>query len=193
LQLQLDDFEDDESIEFTHGIIGVFKTNNKPLNSGFCKRCGSYNIIGWGGYGRKVRHMYADTERVRAKRSKCNKCGKTFTTLPDGIKYFKRFGNKDYQEMVDQRCSRGSGYRRLSRRGNIKYCSHVTMWRQMQKVGQQTLDAGKSFSTGVGNFFRTLMFYKNFHFFSSGSNKDKNIFHTMGLNYDSMFEIIKLP
>jgi hypothetical protein len=43
--------------------------------------------------------------------------------------------------MVDQRCSRGSGYRRLSRRGKIKYCSHVTMWRQMQNVGQQTLDA----------------------------------------------------
>jgi len=42
--------------------------------------------------------------------------------------------------MVDQRCSRGSGYRRLSRRGKIKYYSHVTMWRQMQKVGQQTLD-----------------------------------------------------
>ncbi len=58
---------------------------------------------------------------------------------------------------------------------------------------QPIIDAGKSFSTGVGNFFRTLMFYKNFHFFSSGPNKDKNIFHTMGINYDSMFEVLKLP
>jgi hypothetical protein len=32
---------------------------------------------------------------------------------------------------------------------------------------QPIIDAGKSFSTGVGNFFRTLMFYKNFHYYSS--------------------------
>jgi hypothetical protein len=85
--------------------------------------------------------MYADTEHVRVKRFRCKTCKKTFTASPEGVKKFKRFANKDYQEMVDQRCSRGSGYRRLSRRGKIKYCSHVTMWRQMQKVGQKTLDA----------------------------------------------------
>jgi hypothetical protein len=43
--------------------------------------------------------------------------------------------------MVELRCCRGSRYRRLSRRGKIKYCSHVPMWRQMKKIGQQTLDA----------------------------------------------------
>jgi transposase len=117
------------------------KSKTKHFNIGFCKRCGSYHLIGWGGYGRKVRHMYVESERVRARRFRCKKCGKTSTILPDGVNPYKRFGNKYYQEMVDLRCSRGSGYRRLSQRGKIKYCSHVTMWRQMQKVGQQTLNA----------------------------------------------------
>ena len=85
--------------------------------------------------------MYAKGERVRAMRFRCKTCGKTLTVLPKGVTFYKRFGDKDYQEMVEQRCIRGSGYRRLSRRGKIKYCSHVTMWRQMQKTGQQTLDA----------------------------------------------------
>jgi hypothetical protein len=371
LQLQLSDFEDEESIKVLETIKKSFKSKTKPLKTGFCKRCGSYHLIGWGGYGRKVRHMYVESERVRARRFRCKKCKKTSTVLPDGVNHYKRFGNKDYQEMVDLRCSRGSGYRRLSRRGKIKYCSHVTMWRQMQKVGQQTLDAffvlgdlpfsgiiiiderwismgngifqfgcsafdgitgiillsklvdveylvaddsviqavfnkvfpdairqycifhikknikkafhvpklmklsdealkakeeilnifnaetsdeairrlailvekrhtlpqnaqsvvnrlvskieglfqyldhdipktsnqaehtfslfqpiidaGKSFSTGVGNFFRTLMFYKNFHYFSSGPNKDQNIMISMGINSESMFDFIQLP
>ena len=141
LQLQLSDFEDEESIKALQTMLRNFKSRNMPSKNGFCKRCGSYNLIGWGGYGRNVRHMYVKTERVRAKRFRCKTCGTTITVLPDGISFYKRFGNKDYQEMVEQRCSRGSGYRRLSRRGKIKYCSHVTMWRQMQKAGQQTLDA----------------------------------------------------
>jgi hypothetical protein len=44
---------------------------------------------------------------------------------------------------------------------------------------QPIIDAGKSFSTGVGNFFRTLMFYKNLHYYSSGPNKDQNIMLSM--------------
>jgi len=390
LQLQLSDFKDEKSIKLLETIIASFKIKNKPLNNGYCKFCGSYKFIGWGGYGRNVRHMYIEDEHIRVKRFRCKTCGKTFTVLPDGVTPYKRFGDIDYQEMVELRCCRGSGYRRLSRRGKIKYCSHVTMWRQMQKIGQQTLDAffdlgdlpfsgiiiidekwlpmgngifhfgcialdgitgrtilaevysaftkkeakefltllselvdieylvaddsviqdvfnevfpdairqycifhikknikkafhettliklsdeaikakeeilnifnadtsdeairrlailvekrhtlppsaqgvvnrlvskieglfqyldhdipktsnqaeqtfsifqpimdaGKSFSSGVGNFFRTIMFYKNFHFFSSGPNKDKNIMHTMGINSDSMFDFIKLP
>jgi hypothetical protein len=58
---------------------------------------------------------------------------------------------------------------------------------------QPIIDAGKSFSTGVGNFFRTLMFYKNFHYFSSGPNKDQNILLSMGINSESMFDFIQLP
>jgi len=390
LQMQITDFEDEKSIKTFQEITKGIKSKNNPLKVGFCKGCGSYHIIGWGCYKRNIRHMYADTEHVRVKRFRCKTCKKTFTASPKGLKKFKRFANKDYQEMVDQRCSRGSGYRRLSRRGKIKYCSHVTMWRQMQKVGQQTLDAffdlgdlpfsgiiiiderwlsmgngvfyfgcsafdgitgrtilaevypaftekeaeeflrllsnlvdveylvaddsviqkvfnkvypdairqyciyhikknikkafpetklvklsdeaikareeilnifnaetseeairrlailiekrhtlswmaqgvvnrlvskieglfqyldhdipktsnqaeqtfslfqpiidaGKSFSDGVGNFFRTLMFYKNFHFYSSGPNKDKNIMHTMGVYSDTMFDYIDLP
>jgi hypothetical protein len=390
LQLQLSDFEDEKSIKDVQAIIGSFKSKNKLSKSGYCKSCGSYKLIGWGGYARIVRHMYIDSERVRARRLRCKKCGKTFTILPNGVTYYKRFGNKDYREMVELRCSRGSGYRRLSRRGKIKYCSHVTMWRQMQKVGQQTLDAfsdlgdlpfsgiiiiderwismgngifqfgcsafdgiigrtilaevyseltekeaeeflillsklvdiqylvaddsviqsvfnkvfpnairqycifhikknikkafhipklmrlsdealeareeilnifnaetseeairrlailvekrntlpwmaqgvvnrlvskieglfqyldhdipktsnqaehafslfqpiidaGKSFSTGVGNFFRTIMFYKNFHYYSSGPNKDQNIMLSMGINSESMFDYMQLP
>ena len=390
LQLQISDFEDEESIKAIKTIIGSLKSKNNHSKSGFCKLCGSYHLIGWGGYGRNVRHMYVEGERVRAIRFRCKACGKTFTVLPKGVTFYKRFADIDYREMVEQRCSRGSGYRRLSRRGKIKYCSHVTMWRQMQKTGQQTLDAffnfgdlpfsgiiiiderwlpmgngifhfgctaldgitgrtilaevypifteneaekfllllsklvdveylvaddsviqavfnkvfpeairqycifhikknirkafhvpklmklsddailareeilnifnadtseeairrlailvekrhtlprmaqgvlnrlvnkieglfqyldhdipktsnqaeqtfslfqpiidaAKSFSTGVGNFFRTIMFYKNFHFYSSGPNKDKNTMHTMGVNSDSMFDFIELP
>jgi len=141
LQLQISDFEDEKLIKVLETIINSLKFKTKPLKIGFCKRCGSYHLIGWGGYGRRVRHMYVESERVRARRFRCKQCGKTVTVLPDGVTYYKRFGNKDYQEMVDMRCSRGSGYRRLSRRGKIKYCSHVMMWRQMQKVGQQTLNA----------------------------------------------------
>jgi hypothetical protein len=33
----------------------------------------------------------------------------------------------------------------------------------------------------------------NFHFYSSGPNKDKNTMHTMGVNSDSMFDFIELP
>jgi len=390
LQLQLTDFEDEESIKALQTIIRSFKPKNNLLKSGFCKHCGSYRLIGWGGYRRNVRHMYMKEEHARAMRFRCKTCGKTFTALPEGVTYYKRFGDKDYQEMVELRCSRGSGYRRLSRRGKIKYCSHVTMWRQMQKTGQQVLDAffdlgelpfsgiiiiderwlpmgngifhfgctaldgitgrtiladdypeftekeagdflrllsklvdieflvaddsviqavinkvfpdvirqycifhikknikkafretklmklsdeairareeilnifnadtseeaikrlavllekkhtlppmaqvvvkklaskieglfqyldhdipktsnqaeqtfslfqpiidaAKSFSTGAGNFFRTIMFYKNFHFYSSGPNKDKNTMQTMGVNSDSMFDYINLP
>jgi hypothetical protein len=58
---------------------------------------------------------------------------------------------------------------------------------------QPIIDAGKSFSTGVGNFFRTLMFYKNFHYYSSGPNKDQNIMISMGINSESMFDFIQLP
>ena len=141
LQLQLSDFEDENSIKSLETTIRNFKYKNKSSKSGFCKRCGSYKLIGWGGYRRNIRHMYAKDERVRAIRFRCKACGKTFTVLPIGVTFYKRFGDKDYQEMVEQRCSRGSGYRRLSRRGKIKYCSHVTMWRQMQKTGQQTLNA----------------------------------------------------
>ena len=388
--LQLSDFEDEESIKFLQTITRSFKSKNKPSKSGFCKRCGSYKLICWGGYGRNVRHMYEKGEHVRAIRFRCKTCGKTFTILPFGVTFYKRFGDQDYREMVEQRCSRGSGYRRLSRRGKIKYCSHVTMWRQMRKTGQQTLDAffdlgdlpfsgiiiiderwlpmgngifhfgvialdgitgrtilaevypaftekeaedfllllsklvdveylvaddsviqavfnevfpdairqycifhikknikkafhvtklmtlsdeaikvkeeilnifnadtseeairrlailvenrhtlpwmaqgvvnrlvskieglfqyldhdipktsnqaehtfslfqpiidaGKSFSTGAGNFFRTIMFYKNFHFYSSGPNKDKNTMIAMGINSESMFDFIQLP
>jgi len=390
LQLQISDFEDDELIKAIQTTIGSLKSKNKLPKNGYCKRCGSYHLIGWGGYGRNIRHMYVEGEHVRAMRFRCKTCGKTFTVLPDSVKHYKRFANKDYQEMVEQRCSRGSGYRRLSRRGKIKYCSHVTMWRQMQKTGQQILDAfidlsdlpfsgiiiiderwlamgngifhfgcvaldgitgrtilaevypaftekeaeeflillsklvdveylvaddsviqavfnkvfpdairqycifhikknikkafhvpklmklsdeaiqareeilnifnadtseeaikrlailvekrptlpwmaqgvvnrlmskieglfqyldhdipktsnqaehafslfqpiidaGKSFSTGVGNFFRTLMFYKNFHFYSSGPNKDKNTMIAMGTNSESIFDFIQLP
>ncbi len=141
LQLQLNDFEDAESIKALKIIIYDYKTKNNPLKHGLCNHCGSYRIQGWGGYSRKVRHMYAQTEQVRAKRFRCKTCGKTVTILPKGVTFYKRFANKDYQEMVEQRCSRGSGYRRLSRRGKIKYCSHVTMWRKMQEMGQKTLDA----------------------------------------------------
>lgn len=321
IQLQLNDFEDEESIKLAQMAILKYKSKNKSLKSG-CKRCGSYGIIGWGGYSRKVRHMYNPTEHIRAKRFRCKTCGKTVTVLPEGVRYYKRFADRDYLEMVDQRCSRGSGYRRLSRRGKIRYCSHVTMWRKMQETGQRTLDAffdlaelpfsgiavtkvfpdairqncifhikknirkefretkfeklsdealkareeilsvfnaenseeairrlailveekhtlppmarhvvdklvskieslfhyldydisqttnqaeqtfslfqpiidaAKSFSTGVGNFFRTIMLYKNFHFFSSGPRKDKNIMQTIGVDADSMFDFIKLP
>ena len=38
---------------------------------------------------------------------------------------------------------------------------------------QPIIDAGKSFSSGVGNFFRTLMFYKNFHFFHRGQTRTR--------------------
>ncbi len=58
---------------------------------------------------------------------------------------------------------------------------------------QPIIDAAKSFSTGVGNFFRTVMFYKNFYFYSSGPNKDKNAMHSMGVNSDTMFGFIYLP
>ncbi|TAN37244.1 MAG: hypothetical protein EPN24_06350 [Candidatus Methanoperedens sp.] len=75
-----------------------------------------YKLTGWGSYGRNVRHMYVKGERVRAMRFRCKTCGKTFTVLPFGVTFYKRFGDKDYQEMVELRCSRGSGYRRLSRR-----------------------------------------------------------------------------
>src|SRR5674536_267959 len=113
LQLQISDFEDDETIKALETINTILKSKTKPSKIGFCKKCGSYHLIGWGGYGRKVRHMYVDSERVRARRLRCKKCGKTFTILPDGVTYYKRFGNKDYREMVELRCSRGSGYRRL--------------------------------------------------------------------------------
>jgi len=58
---------------------------------------------------------------------------------------------------------------------------------------QPIIDSAKSFSTGVGNFFKTIMFYKNFHFYYSGQNKDKNTMHAMGVNSDSMFDFIELP
>jgi transposase-like protein len=58
---------------------------------------------------------------------------------------------------------------------------------------QPIIDAGKSFSTGIGNFFRTLMFSKNFHYYSSGPNKDQNIMISMGINSESMFDFIQLP
>jgi hypothetical protein len=58
---------------------------------------------------------------------------------------------------------------------------------------QPIIDAGKSFSTGVVNFFRTIMFYKKVHFYSSGPNKDKNILIAMGINLESMFDFIQLP
>ncbi len=58
---------------------------------------------------------------------------------------------------------------------------------------QPIIDASKSFSTGAGNFFRTIMLYKNFHFYSSGTNKEKNTMHSMGVNSDSMFDFIQLP
>ncbi len=390
LQLQLSDFEDEESIKIAQMVLLECKSKNNSLKLGYCKRCSGYRIIGWGGYSRNVRHMYNPTEHIRAKRFRCKTCGKTTTVLPEGVRYYKRFADRDYREMVEQRCCRGSGYRRLSRRGKIRYCSHVTMWRQMQKTGQQTLDAffdlaelpfsgiividekwlpmgngifhfgcaafdgitgrtifaedypqftekeaeeflrqlskivdveyltaddshiqdvvnkvfpnairqncifhikknikkefretkfeklsdealkareeilsvfnaenseeairrlailvekkhtlppmarhvvdklvgkieslfhyldydipqttnqaeqtfslfqpiidaAKSFSTGVGNFFRTIMFYKNFHFYSSGPNKDKNTMHTIGADSDSMFDFIQLP
>ena len=64
---------------------------------------------------------------------------------------------------------------------------------QTFSIFQPIMDAGKSFSTGVGNFFKTIMFYKNFYFISSGPNKDKNTMHIMGVNSDSMFDFIKLP
>jgi hypothetical protein len=141
LQMQLSDFEDEESIKISKVVIMRCKSKNKSLESGYCKWCHGYRLIGWGGYSRKVRHMYNPTELIRAKRFRCKTCGKTVTLLPEGIRYYKRFADSDYHEMVEQRCSRGSGYRRLSRRGKIKYCGHVTMWRQLQKTGQQTLDA----------------------------------------------------
>jgi len=55
---------------------------------------------------------------------------------------------------------------------------------------QPIIDSSKSFSTGIGNFFRTIMFYKNFYFYSSGPNKDRNIMYSMGVNSDSMFDCI---
>jgi len=58
---------------------------------------------------------------------------------------------------------------------------------------QPIIDAGKSFSNGVGNFFRTLMFYKNVHYYSSEPNKDQNIMLSMGINSESMFDFIQLP
>ena len=68
LQMQINDFEDEDSINDLQKIIGSFKFKNKPSKSGFCKYCGSYKLICWGGYGRNVRHMYAKGERVRAMR-----------------------------------------------------------------------------------------------------------------------------
>lgn len=97
LQLQIIDFEDDESIKATQTTIGIFKSKNKPLKSGYCTQCGSYHLIGWGGYGRNVRHMYVMGERVRAIRFRCKACGKTFTVLPKGVTFYKRFGDIDYQ------------------------------------------------------------------------------------------------
>lgn len=65
---------------------------------------------------------------------------------------------------------------------------------QTFSIFQPIMDAGKSFSTGVVlETFSGLLCYKNFHFFSSGPNKDKNTMHTMGVNSDSMFDFIKLP
>ncbi|MDP2755501.1 MAG: transposase [Nitrospirota bacterium] len=141
LQMQLNDFEDEQSIKIAQTIVLEYKSKNKSSKCGFCKRCGSYRLIGWGSYLRKVRHMYNPTEHTRTKRFRCKTCGKTVIVLPKGVRYCKRFADIDYREMVEQRCCRGSGYRRLSRRGKIRYCSHVTMWRKMQETGQKTLDA----------------------------------------------------
>ena len=69
--MQLSDFEDEESIKDLQTTIGCFKSKNKPSKSGFCKSCGSYKLIGWGGYRRNIRHMYIKGERVRAIRFRC--------------------------------------------------------------------------------------------------------------------------
>ncbi|RZB32509.1 MAG: hypothetical protein AEth_00496, partial [Candidatus Argoarchaeum ethanivorans] len=44
----------------------------------------------------------------------------------------------------------------------------------------------------MGKSKYSIMFYKNFHFYSSGSNKDKNTMHSIGVNSDSMFDFIQL-
>ena len=61
LQLQIIDFEDDESIKALKIINTILKSKTKSSKIGFCKQCGSYHLVGWGGYGRKVRHMYIDS------------------------------------------------------------------------------------------------------------------------------------
>jgi hypothetical protein len=74
---------------------------------------------------------------------------------------------------------------------------HTLSWmaqaEQTFSLFQPIIDAAKSFSNGVGNFFRTIMFYKNFHFYSSGPNKDNNTMHTMGVDSDSIMEIPVAP
>jgi hypothetical protein len=78
---------------------------------------------------------------------------------------------------ISSRCSRGSGYRRLSQREKIKYLGHVTMWRQMQKVGQQTLDA----------------FFDLGDLYFSGIIIIDERWISMGINSESIFDFIQLP
>jgi hypothetical protein len=59
LQMQITDFEDEETIKAFQAIMESLKSKNKPLKLGFCKQCGSYHIIFWGCYKRNIRHMYA--------------------------------------------------------------------------------------------------------------------------------------
>ena len=98
LQMQLSDFEDEESIKSIQTIIKSFKFKNKSIKRGFCKHCGSYKLIRWGGYGRNVRHMYAEIERVRARRFRCKTCGTTFTVLPNGVTFYLTIGTFSHYE-----------------------------------------------------------------------------------------------
>jgi hypothetical protein len=57
IQMQITDFEDEETIKAFQAINESLKSKNKPLKLGFCKQCGSFHIIFWGCYKKNIRHV----------------------------------------------------------------------------------------------------------------------------------------
>ena len=129
--------------------LGIIEHSSRYKNlradARVCPKCGSRNTIGWGGYCRNARFFMSPRPwKVAVPRRKCKKCGATSNVLPAYLTEHRRYADKALRDAVDLKLWLYAGYRKVGRWPRVHGCSHMTILREIIKLGPICREALKT-------------------------------------------------
>ena len=127
-------------------------THREPglsISSKRCPKCGSTNIIGWGGCSKTMYDKYRNPVCVEGVRIKCKSCDKTTCCYPPGIELYQRLLPETLTYLVTQKMFKKSGYRNVGREDYTKLgFSAYVCWNVVQRLGPKAKDILEHISMG---------------------------------------------
>lgn len=113
-----------------------YKGLRASLRPDVCPHCGHSKLIGWGIYWRKVRYFFSSRGgRKPCKRYRCRGCKDTFSVSPESLAPYRRYSDKALRDMVDMKLWTYAGYRKVGKWRRIHGSSHMTVMREIMKLG----------------------------------------------------------